>query len=261
MKPIDQLLNLSGKAAIVTGGAKGIGQAIAYRLAEAGAAVLVADSDQLAAESTAKDLTAKGWKAQAYAVDVADETQVQGMVKACQDNFGGVDILVNNAGIYPPAPLATMTSDLFDKVIAVNLRGVFLTTKYASEVMKTKGGGKIINVTSIDALHPSMVGLAHYDASKHGAWGFTKNVARELAEHKIWVNAIAPGGIATPGVAAMNQGGNSNEATVKAFMDRIPMHRMGESDEIGMAALFLASDMSSYMTGEQIVVDGGALLI
>lgn len=260
MKPLDQLLNLTSKAAIVTGGAKGIGQGIAYRLAEAGAAVLVADMDQVAAEATAKEITDKGWKAQAWTVDVSSEAQVQAMVKACQDAFGRIDILVNNAGIYPPAPLATMTSELFDKVIAVNLRGVFLTTKYASEVMKTQGGGKIINVNSIDALHPSMVGLAHYDASKHGAWGFTKNVAKELAEHKIWVNAIAPGGIATPGVASMNQGGESSADTIKAFMDRIPMHRMGESDEIGMVALFLASDMSSYMTGEQIVVDGGALL-
>jgi 2-deoxy-D-gluconate 3-dehydrogenase len=130
--------------------------------------------------------------------------------------------------------------------------------------MKARAGGRIINITSIDALHPSMVGLAHYDASKHGLWGFTKNSALELAQHKIWVNAIAPGGIATPGVAAM-QGGvdpNSQEqkARTVAFMAKIPMHRMGEPDEIGTVALFLASDMSNYMTGSQIVVDGGALL-
>jgi 2-deoxy-D-gluconate 3-dehydrogenase len=107
-----------------------------------------------------------------------------------------------------------------------------------------------------------MVGLAHYDASKHGVWGFTKNSALELTPHNILVNAIAPGGIATPGVAAMSQGASAEqmEASTKAFMAKIPMHRMGESDEIGMVALFLASDMSSYMTGSQIVVDGGALL-
>jgi 2-deoxy-D-gluconate 3-dehydrogenase len=155
-----------------------------------------------------------------------------------------------------------MSKEDFERVINVNLRSTFLTTKHVAEVMKPQGGGKIINITSIDALHPSMVGLAHYDASKHGMWGFTKNSALELAEHKIWVNAIAPGGITTPGVASMSQGATAEQmaASTEIFMSKIPMHRMGEPDEIGMVALFLASDMASYMTGEQIVVDGGALL-
>jgi 2-deoxy-D-gluconate 3-dehydrogenase len=144
----------------------------------------------------------------------------------------------------------------------VNLRSIFLTTRYTAEVMKRQGGGTIINVTSIDALHPSMVGLAHYDASKHGAWGFTKNSALELAQYNIRINAIAPGGIATPGVAAMSEGASTGQMakSTENFLAKIPMHRMGEPDEIGKAALFLASDMSSYMTGSQIVVDGGALL-
>ena len=132
------------------------------------------------------------------------------------------------------------------KVINVNLRGAFLCTKMVSEQMIKQGhGGKIINVTSVDAIHPSREGLAHYDASKHGLWGFTKNVAIELAAHKIWVNAIAPGGIATPGVtpkdpeklAAMMK-------MIELFLAKIPMHRMGEADDIGKAALFLASEMS-----------------
>lgn len=262
MKSINELLNLSGKAAIVTGGAKGIGQGIAYRLAEAGAAVLVADIDGTTAQATAKELTDKGWKAEGFTVDVSDETQVQAMIDACKESFGSVDILVNNAGIFPSQPVAQMSAEDFERVIHVNLRSVFLTTKHASEVMKTQGGGKIINITSIDALHPSMVGLAHYDASKHGVWGFTKNSALELAEHNIHVNAIAPGGVATPGVAAMSQGASAEQmaASTKAFMASIPMHRMGEPDEIGTVALFLASDMANYILGEQIVVDGGALL-
>ena len=115
-------------------------------------------------------------------------------------------------------------------------------------------GGRIVNITSIDALHPSMVGLAHYDASKHGAWGFTKNVALELAPHDIQVNAIAPGGITTPGTGEMDP------ETMKAFETMIPMRRMGDPDDIARAALFLASDLASYMTGSQIVVDGGRLL-
>jgi len=262
MKPVTELLNLQGKSAIVTGGAKGIGQAIAYRLAEAGAKVLVADTDTEAAQRTAQDLAAKGWTVASMKVDVSSEEDVKSMVAATQQHFGSVDILVNNAGIYPPVPVAQMTEEQFERVMHVNLRSVFLTTKYSSEVMKQQGGGRIINITSIDALHPSMIGLAHYDASKHGLWGFTKNSALELASSNIWVNAIAPGGITTPGVAAMSQGASAEqmEASSKAFMQKIPMHRMGEADEIGMVALFLASDMSSYMTGSHIVVDGGALL-
>lgn len=260
MKSITELLDLSGKAAIVTGGAKGIGKGIVLRLAEAGAKVVVADVDDASAHETVEELNNNGQSALAVKVDVSDESQVKSMIDVCKKEFGSVDILVNNAGIYPPAPISQLTEEQFNKVINVNLRGTFLTTKYAAEVMKTQGGGKIINVTSIDALHPSMVGLAHYDASKHGMWGFTKNSALELAEHNIWVNAIAPGGIATPGVTAMNQGAAPNEEAIKAFMAKIPMHRMGEADEIGTVALFLASDLSSYMTGEQIVVDGGALL-
>lgn len=258
----DDLLNLDGKAAIVTGGAKGIGYGIAYRLAEAGAKVLIADMDEETARKTAAELAGKGWTVEATKSDVSDEEQVKAMIAVCRDKFGSVDILVNNAGIYPSESVADMTEADFEKVMHVNLRSVFLTTKYAGEIMKRQGGGKIINVTSIDALHPSMIGLAHYDASKHGEWGFTKNAALELAEHKVWVNAIAPGGILTPGVKAMSQGASAGQtaASTEAFMAKIPMHRMGEPDEIGMVALFLASDMSSYMTGSQIVVDGGALL-
>lgn len=260
MKSIQDLLNLSSKSAIVTGGAKGIGQGIAYRLAEAGSKVMIADIDGEAAKQTAEELTAKGWAAGAFQVDVSDEQNVQEMISVCQEHFKSVDILVNNAGIYPPMPVADMTEEQFEKVMHVNLRSVFLTTKHASEIMKQQGGGKIINITSIDALHPSMVGLAHYDASKHGLWGFTKNSALELAPHKIWVNAIAPGGISTPGTAAMQGGGPADPKVIESFMAKIPMHRMGEPDDIGKVALFLASDMSSYMTGEQIIVDGGVLL-
>lgn len=262
MKPLAELLNLSGKAAIVTGGAKGIGQGIAYRLAEAGASVLVADLDETAAQKTAAELTAKGWTAKSIKTDVSNEADVQQMVDACKHDFGSVDILVNNAGIYPSEPVAQMTAKDFERVVHVNLRSVFLTTKYASAIMKQQDGGRIINITSIDAIHPSMVGLAHYDASKHGVWGFTKNSALELAPHQIWVNAIAPGGIATPGTAAGTQGISADQmkTAMDTFMAKIPMHRMGDPDEIGKVALFLASDMASYMTGAQIVVDGGVLL-
>ncbi|HSX08202.1 MAG TPA: SDR family NAD(P)-dependent oxidoreductase [Candidatus Saccharimonadales bacterium] len=261
MKSLHDLLDLTGKAAIVTGGGKGIGKGIAYRLAEAGAKVLIADLDEAAAGETVQELTQKGWKAAAIKTDVSNEADVERMANACREQFGAIDILVNNAGIYPPVPVMEMSEEQFEKVMHVNLRSVFLTTKHAASAMRQTGnGGRIINITSIDALHPTMVGLAHYDASKHGLWGFTKNSALELSKDKIWVNAIAPGGIQTPGAAAMQADGPSDPKVIEAFMAKIPMHRMGEPDEIGKVALFLASDMASYMTGEQIVVDGGVLL-
>ncbi|MFA6511632.1 MAG: SDR family NAD(P)-dependent oxidoreductase [Patescibacteria group bacterium] len=264
--PFSSLLDLSGKTALITGGARGIGLGIAKRLAEAGAQVAVADVRESEAQNAEKEIEQAGGKALAIAGDVSKEADVKALLDATVNAFGGIDILVNNAGIYPNILVMKMTQEDFDKVIAVNLRGVFLCTKYAAEQMIAQGrGGKIINVTSIDALHPSTAGLAHYDASKHGAWGFTKNVALELAPHNIWVNAIAPGGITTPGVTETQSQvklpkGVDMDQMLKGFMAKIPMGRMGEPDDIGKVALFLASDMSSYMTGEQIVVDGGYLL-
>jgi 2-deoxy-D-gluconate 3-dehydrogenase len=259
----DKLLDLTDKVAIITGGAMGIGLGIAARLHQAGAKVVVADMNEEAANKTAAGFNGiRAESAMAVKTDVSQNAEVANMVAKTVETFGGVDILVNNAGIYPMQPLAVMTEDDFMKVINVNLRGAFLCVKFASEQMIKQGhGGKIINVTSIDALHPSMIGLAHYDSSKHGLWGFTKNVALELAEHKIWVNAIAPGGIATPGATPSDPAKRTAmKATTDAFLKVIPMHRMGEADDIGKVALFLASDMSSYMTGSQIVVDGGVLL-
>ncbi|OGC81607.1 MAG: SDR family oxidoreductase [Candidatus Abawacabacteria bacterium RBG_16_42_10] len=266
MQSLKELFDLSGKTAIVTGGAVGIGYGIVYRLAEAGANVVIAGRNEEENTKAEQELSIKKWNVKTFKTDVAVEEDVKAMVKFTVDTFGSVDILVNNAGIYPSVPLAEMNKADFDKVLAINLGGVFLCTKYASEQMIKQGkSGKIINITSIDALHPSSIGLAHYDASKHGVWGFTKNAALELAQHNIWINAIAPGGIMTPGVQKLQQAmptpkGVDMKKLIEAFLNKIPMHRMGEPDDIGKVALFLASDMSSYMTGTQIVVDGGVLL-
>src|SRR3990167_1989181 len=259
----NKLLDLTKKTAIVTG-AVGIGYGISYRLAEAGANVLVASRSKEEVDKTVSELTSKGWKVKGAIVDVSKEEDVKKMVEEAVSDFGAVDILVNNAGIYPSIPVHQMTLDDFEKVLAVNLKGVFLCTKYVSEQMiKQGGGGKIINITSIDALHPSSIGLATYDASKHGVWGFTKNTALELAADKIWVNAVAPGGIATPGIQEASKGapakGVDMAKMLESFLAKIPMHRMGEPDDIGKVVLFLASDMASYITGTQVVVDGGVL--
>ena len=239
----------------------GIGFGIAYRLAEAGAGVIIADINEEAGNIAIKELTEKGWSGAFLKTNVADEIEVKKAIDFGVSKYGSLDILVNNAGIYPIIPIMQMSPAEFEKILAVNLKSVFLFTKYVAEVMIRQGrGGKIINITSVDALHPSSVGLAVYDASKHGLWGFTKNSALELAPHKILVNAIAPGGIATPGTGASKTVTPEMEAILKKFLDKIPMKRMGEADEIGKVALFLASDLASYMTGSQIVVDGGVLL-
>lgn len=261
--PLNKLLDLSGKTAIVTGGAAGIGYGISYRLAEAGANVVIASRTQEEAEKISQELSNKGLHVRAVRTDVSVEDDVKRLVAETVNLFGSLDVLVNNAGIYPSIPVSQMSLQDFEKILAINLKGVFLTTKYVSQQMIAQGkGGKIINVTSIDALHPSMIGLAAYDASKHGVWGFTKNVALELAPHKIWVNAIAPGGVLTPGVqkSMPTTPGVDPNKMIEGFLAKIPMHRMGDIDDIGKVALFLASDMSSYMTGSQIVVDGGYLL-
>ncbi len=254
--PLQELVSLSGRVAIVTGGAMGIGLGIVRRLHEAGANVVVADLDEAAAQEVARSLESiRAESAIAVGCDVADPASVEHLISQTVERFDDLDILVNNAGIYPMVPLAELDVDTFRRVLDVNLTGLFLCTKVATDWMIAQGrAGRIVNVTSIDALHPSMIGLSHYDASKHGAWGFTKNVALELAPHGICVNAVAPGGIKTPGTSGTDQ------ESLAAFEAMIPMRRMGDPDDIGRAVLFFASELSSYTTGSQLVVDGGRLL-
>lgn len=259
-KPISELLDLSGKAAIVTGGAMGIGFAIASRLAEAGAKVLIANLTAEKSAAAAASLVERGFAVSSAVADVSDEAQVEAMVKKAVDEFGGVDILVNNAGIYPQKPVLEATKEDFEKVIHTNLKGAFFAARDVAKQMVVQGrGGTIINITSIDALHPSG-NLPLYDASKAGLWMFTKSLALELAPYNIRVNAIAPGGVATPGTDFWKGGTPEEQKSIDKFLARIPMGRVAEADEIGKVALFLASDLSSYMTGEQVVVDGGFLL-
>lgn len=257
--PNNTLIDLAGKTAIVTGSAGGIGKAAALRLHEAGANVVIADLNKDGADELAAELNqVRQNSAIGYGLNVANKKQVNELVEHVAERFDTLDILVNNAGIFPFQTLAEMTEDDFNRVLEVNTLSVFLFTKAVSEVMKrAKTKGKIINITSIDAVHPSMIGLAHYDASKHAVWGFTKNTALELAPAEITVNAIAPGGIATPGTGAID---GEPSASVNDFAALIPLQRMGNADEIAKAVLFVASDMASYMTGSQIIVDGGRLL-
>ena len=254
-----ELLSLEGKTALVTGGAKGIGEAIARRLHEAGANVMIADIDAKAAAGLADALEHdRSGSAVSQACDVLDPSQIRAVVQATVTRFGQIEGLVNNAGIFPFASLDELDEELLDRVYATNVRSVHVFTQLVAAHLRSAGRpGRIVNVCSIDSLHPSGVGLAAYDASKHALWGYTKNVALELAPHDIAVNGVAPGGIATPGVAAMS--GTSSD-DIRAAGSAVPMGRWGEPDDIAKAVLFLASELSTYMTGSMVVVDGGKLL-
>jgi 2-deoxy-D-gluconate 3-dehydrogenase len=252
---IAHLFDLTGKAAIVTGGAMGIGQGIALRLAEAGAGVLITDINLEAAFNTVNQIRSKGGKAEAIKADVSSVADAKRTVQETVRAFGRLDIIVNNAGIYPFAPALQMTEELWDKVLNINLKGLFFYSQAAAQEMMNEGhGGKIINIASIDALHPTG-NLVHYDASKGGVVMVTKALALELGPHNIMVNAIAPGGIQTPGAS----GPVTSDEFLQAFISRIPLRRVGVPDDIAKVVFFLASGASDYMTGSLVVVDGGVL--
>lgn len=256
--------DLSDKAAIVTGGAMGIGFGIVNRFVEAGANVLVGDLDSELASSKCADLAGPG-TAESISLDVTEATAGERLVDECVSRYGSVDILVNNAGIYPSTPMLETTRDMWQRVIDINLTGLAFVSKAVAGRMVEQGeGGKIINIASIDALHPSQVGLAAYDSSKGGVLMFTRSLALEMGPHGVNVNAIAPGGISTEGTAAPLEGSGMTEEQMQEmiaqFTAGIPMGRMGEPDDIAKVAVFLASSASDYMTGELVVVDGGALI-
>jgi NAD(P)-dependent dehydrogenase (short-subunit alcohol dehydrogenase family) len=255
LEPVEQLLDLTGRVAIVTGAAKGIGEGIARRLHQAGARVVIADVDDAREERVSELNGSRAASAIGFQLDVTREQDAEDLVRHTVEEFGEVDILVNNAGIYPLTPFVEMDAATFRRVVDVNLMGVFNCSKaVVPQMIKQGHGGRIINITSIAALGPTVPGTAPYDSSKHAAWGFTKNVALELAQYGILVNAIAPGGVLTPGSSGISGAGR------EAFEEKIPLHRMGVPDDIARKALFFASDLSSYMTGTQLVVDGGQLL-
>lgn len=257
--------DLTGRNAVVTGGAVGIGFGIAESFVEAGANVLIADLDEDAARTAAEKLIQGPGKAAWMAADVSADGAGRAMVDECVRQLGSLDIFVNNAGIYPMVPALDMTPEMFDQVYRVNLRGlVFCSKAAASRMIEQGGGGRIVNIGSIDSFHPSAVGLAAYDSSKGAVLMFTKNLALELAPHGILVNMIAPGGIETPGATRPLQASamaeEQMEAMRKMFTQQIPLGRFGTPREIGNAAVFFASRASDYVTGTALVVDGGRLL-
>ncbi len=245
--------DLTGRAALITGAARGIGKAIAHKLAARGASVVISDVLADAAGATAEEFKSAGFTAMALAGDVSSADSVEETVAKTVEAFGSVDILVNNAGITKDGLLFRMGEGDWDKVMAVNLKGVFLATKAASRVMAQKRWGRIVNISSVVGLMGN-AGQANYAASKAGVVGFTKACAKELAGRNITVNAVAPGYIQTEMTEKLP------ERAKEAFLSAIPLGRAGTAEDVAFAVGFLVSEEAGYITGQVLPIDGGLLM-
>jgi 3-oxoacyl-[acyl-carrier protein] reductase len=239
---------LAGRTAVITGGAQGLGRAVAERFVAEGARVVIGDVDLAAAEATAAEL-GEG-TAVAVRCDVTDEDQVAALVAAATDAFGSLDVMVNNAGVLRDATMRKMPLDDFRLVMETHVQGTWLGTRAAAAVMREQGSGSIVNMSSISGKVGNL-GQTNYSAAKAGIVGLTKAAAKEVAHLGVRVNAIQPGLIRTAMIAGMR------EDILEQRLKDIPMGRLGEPDEVAKVALFLASDLSSYMTGTVLEVTGG----
>lgn len=253
---------LKDRIAIVTGASRGLGEGIAKALAGEGAAVAMFSRDIERLQKHADDLKALGQKAAVFAVDVADMAQVNRAVDRVASQFGRVDILVNNAGIAPSIPFVEMPDDVRDSVIDINLKGVWNCTRAVLPLMIKQRYGKVINISSVTGPMVSVKGMTAYAASKGAVSAFTRTLALEVAEYAINVNAICPGSCDTPlfRSVAKKRGWDSADEYVKHVGKEIPLGRLGSMEEVGDLAVFLASDKSKYITGVEIVIDGGNMI-
>ena len=250
---MSQEKRLEGKVALVTGGARGIGKAICTRLAAEGAALAIVDIMLDVAQATADEFKAAGVNARAYAANVAKFEEAEKTVAAVVADFGKLDILVNNAGITKDTLMLKMTEDMWDAVIAVNLKGTFNFTKAAVRPMMKQRSGKIVNIASVVG-RMGNVGQANYSASKAGVIGLTKTTAREFGSRNICANAIAPGYIITDMTEKLPQ------AARDAFLVNIPLKRGGKPEDVANVVCFLCGPDADYVTGQVINVDGGFLM-
>ena len=254
--------SLKGKVAIVTGGGRGIGQAIAFGFAKGGAKVVVTSRKAQDLEATAAKIKAFGGEAFPLPAHLGKMDEIQKMVNTVMDKFGRIDILVNNAGA-SPAMGSVLESDerLWDTIMNLNLKGVYFVSQAVAKIMKKQGGGKIINVASIDGFKPEPF-VSVYSISKAGVRMITKAFAAELVSHNIQVNTIAPGPVSTKMMDShfFHLPPEEAKKAKEALEKLLPMHRIGQPDEIAGAAIYLASAASNYTTGTEIIIDGGFLL-
>lgn len=248
------LTSLEGKSAIVTGASKGIGKGIARVFARHGACVLVVARHIDAAEAAAKEIRDAGHVASAFAADVTDLAAMEAAAAAAVERYGRLDILCANAGIFPQARLEEMTPEQWDEVVGTNLKGTFLSVRACIPDLKKSGAGRIVITSSITGPVTGFPGWTHYGASKAGQLGFLHTACIELAKYGITVNAVLPGNIITEGLQGLGAD------YLKTMAASIPLKRLGTVEDIGYAALFLASKEAGYITGQTIVVDGGQVL-
>ncbi|MDO8664171.1 MAG: SDR family NAD(P)-dependent oxidoreductase [Candidatus Liptonbacteria bacterium] len=251
------MFNLSGKVALVTGARRGMGRAHALALASQGAAVTVTDINLEECQAVVDEIAAKGGKAAAFKLDVSNKAEVDSVFDEVIKHFGRLDILVNNAGIYQDKPALDISEADWDKTIDINLKGQFFCAQRAAKEMAKNKWGRIINIASI-ASGGTGVGIsggAHYTASKGGVIGMTETLAVEFASLGINVNAIGPGAIDTPMIAASQM----PKEELDSFLSQIPLKRIGKPEEISAAVVFLASDEASYVVGATFYIDGGWL--
>jgi NAD(P)-dependent dehydrogenase (short-subunit alcohol dehydrogenase family) len=258
---LDELISLAGRAALVTGGARGLGLGISRRLSEAGAAVAIADVDEVGAKEAAEQLK-REFAANSISVrlDVTDGDSVASAAEAVVATFGAVDIWINNAGVYPSSPILETTDAVWDRVLDTNLRGTFLGCREAVKRMTGSGkGGVIVNMASIAGVGGRGPGVTHYVASKHGIVGMTKQLALEVAEHRIRALAVAPSIVITPGVEeAMSQRAAQAGVELEELLTGA-MGRPARPDDVARVVLFCVSDLSMFMTGSTLLVDGGEM--
>ncbi len=248
-------ISFEGKVALVTGAGSGLGLATAKAFAESGASVVLADSNEMAAGSAAKELTAQGHKVLAIRCDVADDAQVEAMVQQTVAAFGRLDAAYNNAGIQNIlAETADSSRNDYDRVMAVNLRGVWSCMKFELQQMRRQGSGAIVNCSSLGGLVGG-AGRGTYHAAKHGVLGLTKSAALEYAARGIRINAVCPGLIQTPMSDQMIASGQAE--ALDTLRKAVPMERVGRAEEIADAVLWLCSSAASYVTGQSLAVDGG----
>jgi len=246
-------MRLNGKVAIVTGAASGIGRATALRFAKEGARVVVCDLNQAGIDPVVSEIVAAGGDAIGYVVNVVDKAQINEMVVGVKARWSRIDILVNNAGIVADAQLSKMTEDQFDRVIDINLKGVYNCTRAVVDTMVEQGSGVILNASSVVGLYGNF-GQTNYAAAKFGVIGFTKTWAKELGRKGIRSNAVCPGFVATPILQ------NMPEKVIQAMEERVPMRRLAQPEEIASVYTFLASDDASYVNGAVLSVDGGLVI-
>lgn len=256
-KPRSENSLLRGKVAIITGARRGMGRTHALTLAKAGAKVVVSDISLEDCQKVVKEIEKEGGEALAVKCDVTKKKEIEEVVKKTVKKWGKIDILVNNAGICQFKPFLELTEEEWDRTLNINLKGYFLCAQAAAKEMAKQKSGVIVNISSV-AMGQQGIGflnIVHYCASKGGIIGMTEALALEMAPYNIRVNAISPGMIETPMVESVKQ----DPKQTKAMLARVPMHRMGQSQEVSNLVLFLVSEESSYMTGSTVVIDGGWL--